>query len=134
MAVKTQPASYFKLVECFPLASIRDNAHLKQAQAILDKLLQVRPDRGTELYLNALTDLVERYETVHEPTRPVSEGDVLRELMRASGLTQKALEVKVGIAESTMSAVLNGTRSLTKDRVIRLASTSGSGPRRSCPR
>jgi hypothetical protein len=58
MAVKTAPASYFKLVECIPLASVRDDAHLKQAQAILDELLRVRPAKGTELYLDALTDLV----------------------------------------------------------------------------
>jgi antitoxin component HigA of HigAB toxin-antitoxin module len=134
MAVKTAPATYFKLVECFPLASIRDDAHLKQAQAILDELLRVRPDKGTELYLDALTDLVERYEMVHEPTGPVSEGDVLRELMRANGLTQKGLEVKVGIAQSTISAVLNGTRSLTKDQVLRLAQHFGIRPSAFLPR
>ena len=67
MAVKTAPASYFRLVERFPLACIRDDAHLKRAQAILDELLRARPDKGTELYLDALTDLVERYEAVHEP-------------------------------------------------------------------
>ena len=49
MAVKTAPASYFRLVERFPLVSIRDDAHLKRAQAILDELLRVRPDKGTEL-------------------------------------------------------------------------------------
>jgi len=128
MAVKTAPASYFKLVERFPLASIRDDAHLKRAQAILDELLRVRPDKGTELYLDALTDLVERYEAVHEPAREVSEGDVLRELMRANGLTQKMLEAKVGITQSTISAILNGRRSLTKEQVIVLARCFGVRP------
>jgi HTH-type transcriptional regulator/antitoxin HigA len=128
MAVKTAPASYFKLVERFPLASIRDDAHLKQAQAILDELLRVRPDKRTELYLDALTDLVERYEAVHEPAREVSEGEVLRELMRANGLTQKMLEAKVGITQSTISAILNGTRSLTKEQVIVLAQYFGVRP------
>ena len=99
MAVKTAPASYFRLVERFPLASIRDDAHLKRAQAILDELLRVRPDKGTELYLDALTDLVERYEAVHEPARAVSEADVLRELMRSNRLTQKELESRVGITQ-----------------------------------
>jgi HTH-type transcriptional regulator/antitoxin HigA len=45
----------------------------------------------------------------------------LRELIRASGLTQPNLAKKVGIAQSTLSAVLNGTRSLTKAQVITLA-------------
>jgi len=128
MPVRTAPASYFKLVERFPLASIRDDAHSQRAQAILDELLRVRPDKGTALYLDALTDLVERYEAIHEPAREVSEGDVLRELMLANGLTEKLLEAKVGIRQSTISATLNGTRSLTKEQVIALARYFGVRP------
>lgn len=45
----------------------------------------------------------------------------MRELIRASGLTQPNLAKKVGIAQPTISAVLNGTRSLTKGQVITLA-------------
>jgi HTH-type transcriptional regulator / antitoxin HigA len=68
-----------------------------------------------------LTDLVEIYEKAHEPAPDVSEADVLRELMRSNGLSQKELERRVGIAQSTISAVLNGTRSLTREQVITLA-------------
>jgi len=50
-----------------------------------------------------------------------SEADVLSELMRTNGLNQTALEEKVGIAQSTISAVLTGSRELTKDQVIKLA-------------
>ena len=39
---------------------------------------------------------------------------MLRELIRCSGLSQPKLAAKVGIAQSTISAVLNGARSLTK--------------------
>jgi hypothetical protein len=49
MAVKTAPSSYFRLVETFPLVSIRDGAHLAKAQAMIDQLLKTRPDKGTEL-------------------------------------------------------------------------------------
>jgi hypothetical protein len=56
MAVKTAPASYFRLVERFPLASIRDDAHLKRAQAILDELLRARPDKaGLTHHFSGLT-------------------------------------------------------------------------------
>ena len=127
MAVKTAPASYFRLVERFPLVSIRDDAHLVRAQALLDELLRARADKGTELYLDVLTD-VELYEREHEPAWAVSEADVLRELMRSHGLSQQALEAKVGIAQSTISSVLNGTRSLTKDQVISLAKFFGVRP------
>ncbi len=128
MAVKTAPASYFRLVEQFPLVSIRDDADLVRAQALLDELLQAQADKGTELYLDALTDLVELYEREHEPARAVSEADVLGELMRSHGLSQQALEAKVGIAQSTISSVLNGTRLLTRDQVITLAKFFGVRP------
>jgi HTH-type transcriptional regulator / antitoxin HigA len=128
MAVKTAPASYFRLVERFPLVSIRDDAHLVRAQALLDELLRARAGKGTELYLDVLTDLVELYEREHEPAWAVSEADMLRELMRSHGLSQQALEAKVGIAQSTISSVLNGTRSLTKDQVISLAKFFGVRP------
>ena len=128
MAVKTAPASYFRLVERFPLVSIRDGAHLVRAQALLDELLRARADKGTELYLDVLTDLVELYEREHEPALAVSEADVLRELMRSHGLSQQALEAKVGIAQSTISSVLNVTRSLTKGQVISLAKFFGVRP------
>jgi HTH-type transcriptional regulator/antitoxin HigA len=128
MAVKTAPASYFRLVERFPLASIRDDAHLREAIAILNEVLAARKDRGTELYLDALTDLVETYERAHEPLGAVSEADVLRELMRLHGLTQEGLEAAVGLAQSTISAVLNGKRSLTRDQMITLAAHFGVKP------
>ena len=41
--------------------------------------------------------------------------------MRANGLSQGRLQKAVGISQSTISAVLNGTRSLTKEQVIALA-------------
>jgi plasmid maintenance system antidote protein VapI len=41
--------------------------------------------------------------------------------MRANPLTQKTLEATVGIAQPTVSAVLNGERQLTRDRVVTLA-------------
>jgi HTH-type transcriptional regulator/antitoxin HigA len=128
MAVKTAPASYFRLVERFPLTSIRDDDHLRQAIAMLNEVLAARKDRGTELYLDALTDLVETYERDHEPLGEASQADVLRELMRLHGLTQQGLEAAVGIAQSTISAVLNGKRSLTVDQMIVLADHFATSP------
>jgi len=121
MADRRVPASYFRLVQRFPLASIRDDEHLRKAQAMLGEVLAARPDRGTEMYLDALSDLIELYEARLEPLPDASEADVLRELMRSHGLTQERLEAAVGITQSTISAVLNGKRSLTRDQVIALA-------------
>jgi len=48
--------------------------------------------------------------------------------MRSNGLTQATLAKKVGIAQSTQSAVLNGARSLTKRHVVTLANYFGISP------
>ena len=57
-----------------------------------------------------------------------SEADILRELMRANGLTQQALGKQVGITQSTISAVLNGERRLTREQVGKVAGHFGVSP------
>jgi HTH-type transcriptional regulator / antitoxin HigA len=91
------------------------------AQERMDQLLQQNLDEGAREYLDALTDLVETYEDRHCPIPDASEADVLRELMRSNELSQAKLAKKAAIAQSTLSAVLNGGRSFTKDQVVRLA-------------
>ncbi len=120
-AARTLPDTYFELVKQFPLTHVRDGDHLDAAQEVIDRLLQEDLDRGAQEYLDALTDLVETYEEEHVPIPDASEADVLRELMRANGLSQGRLQKAVGISQSTISAVLNGSRSLTKEQVIALA-------------
>ena len=124
MRVKPAPAlpdTYFDLVKRFPLTHLRDDDHLEKAQEVLDQLLREDRDEGARQYLAVLTDLVEAYEEEHVPIPDASEAEVLAELMRAGGLSQQKLAKVVGIAQATLSAVLRGTRSLTKGQVIRLA-------------
>ncbi len=125
MPVKTPtpaPAdTYFDLVRQFPLTHLRDDDHLDEAQEVLDRLLSQDLDEGARAYLDVLTDLVEAYEEKHVPIPDASEADVLRELMRTNGLNQPKLAKRAGIAQSTLSAVLNGKRSLTKEQVVKLA-------------
>lgn len=113
--------TYFKLVREFPLTHIRDDEHLKQAQETIDALLEKRLDSGAQAYLDALTDLVETYEEEHVSVPDASESDVLHVLMQANGLSQAKLAQAVGISQSTLSAVLNGSRSLTKTQIVTLA-------------
>lgn len=114
------PDSYFKLIKEFPLVQIRDDKHAETAQAMIDRLLSDDLDSGSEAYLDVLTDLFEAYEEQSEDIPDASEADVLRELIRSSGLTQPKLASKIGIAQSTLSAVLNGARSLTKKQILKL--------------
>src|SRR6266404_6122022 len=125
MAVKTTALKrrdrYFALVKQFPLVHIRDDNHLDLAQKIIDQLLQQDLAHGSQDYLDVLTDLVEIYEDEHHAIPDASESDVLRELMHANALSQTRLAKKVGISQSTISSVLNGSRSLTKEQVVAMA-------------
>jgi HTH-type transcriptional regulator / antitoxin HigA len=125
---RTEPDTYLALVIEFPLIPIRDDDHLAEASAVLDQLLQQDLDGGQRDYLEVLTDLVEKYEEKHVRIPDASESDVLRELMRSHGLSQNALRARTGIAQSTISAVLNGERSLTKQQVVTLADHFGISP------
>jgi HTH-type transcriptional regulator/antitoxin HigA len=115
------PDSYFPLVQQFALIHIRDDEHLAEALDVLDRLVAQDLDAGAQEYVDVLTDLVEAYEDEQVAIPDASEADVLRELLRANGLTQAELKRRTGIAQSTISGVLNGTRSLTKGQVVALA-------------
>lgn len=118
---RTLPATYFKLVKAFPLTRIQDDRHLARAQEFLDGLLRRDLDEGGHAYLDALSDFIEKFEEENEPCLDAPPEDVLRELMNSSGLSQQELSRAVGIAQSTISAVLNGSRKLTVDHIVKLA-------------
>jgi HTH-type transcriptional regulator/antitoxin HigA len=128
------PDTYLRLVKRFPLIHLRDEAHLDEALAVIDGLLRRDRDPGAQEYLDVLTDLVAAYEDEHVPMPDVSEADVLRELIRSHGLSQTELARTVGMAQSTISAVLTGARSLTKGQVLKLARFFGIGPAAFLPR
>lgn len=118
---RTLPDTYFELVERFPLIRIKDEEHLAQAQEFLDNLLRQELDEGGDAYLDALSDFIENFEEENEPASDSPPEDVLRELIHSSKLSQQQLSRSVGIAQSTISAVLNGSRKLTTAHIMKLA-------------
>ncbi len=118
---RTLPDTYFKLVKRFPLTRIKDDEHLAQAQVFLDHLLSQQLDEGGDAYLDALSDFIENYEAENEPASDAPPEDVLRELINSSKLSQQQLSKTVGIAQSTISAILNGSRKMTTDHIMKLA-------------
>jgi HTH-type transcriptional regulator / antitoxin HigA len=120
-ATRTMPDTYFQLVKQFPLTQIRDDKQLAEAQSVIDRLLEQHLDKGEQAYLDVLTDLIEDFEEKHVPIPDASEADVLRELMRSHDLSQPKLAKAVGIAQSTISAILTGNRALTKAHLVKLA-------------
>jgi HTH-type transcriptional regulator/antitoxin HigA len=114
--------SYLDLVLAFPLSSIRSDAHLAEAQSVMDGLL-AKPtlDDGAATYLDALSDLVSVYEDEHHAIEPASDADMLRHLLEARGVTQAQLSQGAGIAKSTISEVLAGKKPFSRQMIRKLA-------------
>jgi HTH-type transcriptional regulator/antitoxin HigA len=114
--------SYLELVLAFPLASIKSEEQLVQAQLVMDRLLaQGQLDDGQGTYLDALSDLVAAYEDIHYPIEPASDAELLRHLMEAQGVTQAQLSRETGIAKSTISEVLADKRPFSRQMIGKLA-------------
>jgi HTH-type transcriptional regulator/antitoxin HigA len=114
--------SYLELVLAFPLASIKSDEHLGEAQKIMDRLLAKGAlDSGEEMYLEALSDLVASYEDQHHAIEPASDADMLRHLLEARGVTQAQLSHDTLIPKSTISEVLAGKKPFSRQMIRKLA-------------
>ena len=119
------PDDYLALIHAFPLASIRDDAHLEGAIAMMNRLATGRMlSPGEDMYLQALADLIETYENVHIYIPPLSGVELLRFLMEEHGLQQKDLAPLFG-APSIVSEVLSGKRPLAFTHIKRLSKRFG---------
>jgi HTH-type transcriptional regulator / antitoxin HigA len=113
---------YFDLVVQLPLRPIHSDEELERAVKMVDSLLDRRdlaPDE--EDYLDVLGDLVERYEGEAHPMAPVSDAEMLRHLIEARGVSQTEICSATGIADSTISEILKGRRSLNRSHIGKLA-------------
>ena len=115
--------SYMELVLDFPLASIKSDQHLAEAQRVMDGLLaREMLDEGEETYLDALSDLVGSYEDEHHAIEPTSDADLLRHLMEAKGVSQMQLSRDTSLPKSTISEVLAGKKPFSRKMIHALAS------------
>src|ERR1700681_838129 len=95
--------SYLELVTAFPLASIKSDEYLEEAQRVMDRLLaKGELDAGAAIYLDALSELVAVYEDEHYAIEPAADADMLRHLMEAKGVTQARLSRDTLIPKSTI--------------------------------
>jgi HTH-type transcriptional regulator/antitoxin HigA len=114
--------SYLQLVLAFPLASIKSDEHLEEAQRVIEQLLAKGDlDAGAETYLDALSDLVASYEDAHHPIDPASDADMLLHLMEAKGVTQADVSRGTQLPKSTISEVLAGKRPFSRQMIRKLA-------------
>jgi len=113
---------YLDLIRRLPLRPIRSEEDLDRATAMMNGLLDREDlDPGEGDYLDVLSDLVEKYEAEHHAIAPASDAEVLRHLIEARDLTQARVAEDTGIAESTISAVLTGKRTLNRKQIGTLA-------------
>ncbi len=113
---------YFDLVRRFPLRPIRLDKELDEAVQMVDSLLDRRnlaPEE--EDYLAVLGDLIEQYESEAHPMPPMTDAEMLRHLIEAKGVSQTELSGATGIADSTISEILKGKRSLNRNHIGKLA-------------
>src|SRR5260370_130471 len=114
--------SYLELVLAFPLASIKSEEHLDEAQKVMDRLLaKGERDDGEEMYLDALSDLVAAYEDEYHAIEPASDADMLRHLLEAKGVSQAQLSRDTSIPKSSISEVLSGTKPFSRQMIRKLA-------------
>jgi HTH-type transcriptional regulator / antitoxin HigA len=114
--------SYMDLVLDFPLASIKSDEHLSEARLVMDALLARGVlDEGKEMYLDALSDLVGSYEDEGCVIEPASDADMLRHLMEAAGVSQIQLSQDTGLPKSTVSEVLAGKKTFSRQMIRKLA-------------
>ena len=120
---------YFKLVQQFPLRPIRSDVELDAAVAVMDELLDrsvLTPQESD--YLEVLSDLVERYEAETHPMEPVSDAALLQHLIEAKNVSQVEVARETRVAESTISEVLAGRRTLNRRHIGSLARYFGVQP------
>jgi HTH-type transcriptional regulator/antitoxin HigA len=124
------PAAYLRLVERFRPRPIRSASELDQAVAVVDELLSRKQPllAEEEDYLEVMSDLIERYEDEHEPIPDVSGVEMLRFLIEQRGASHQEVARGAGVANSTLSAVLNGQRGLTLGHIEKLAAYFGTEP------
>jgi HTH-type transcriptional regulator/antitoxin HigA len=121
---KVEP-TYLELVEVFPLQTISSKNQHGTALVIIEKLItfindKQPDDKGIEIYLKTLTELVGDYETNQFTIGKVTGAEMLSYLMDLQGLNQSDLSKELG-GQSVVSKILKGERDLNLRQVKALA-------------
>ncbi len=100
---------------------IHSDEQLAEYTAVLFNLTaKSDPTRDEEEAIELLTLLIDRYETERYPLPDVEPAEMLRFLLDQNGLSQRDVAADLG-SETTVSLVLSGARSMTRDHIARLS-------------
>jgi antitoxin component HigA of HigAB toxin-antitoxin module len=109
--------SYLDHVREFPLRRIKSAAEHSKAIAAYLRVSKGKRDRGTSDYIEVLLDLISDFEKRSGYTIDTSEvtaADLIRHKLEERGMSVSALAREVGVAQSNLSEMLNGTRDWSK--------------------
>jgi len=117
--------TYMKLVEVFPLQPITSKKQHETALKVLEKLItyaneEGAGDKGVEVYLKTLSELVGDYEDNQYQSARVSGSEMLAYIMDLQGLNQSDLSKELG-GQPVVSKILKGERELNLRQVKSLA-------------
>lgn len=117
--------TYLELVEVFPLQSISSKKQHEMALRVIEKLIshtniEKSKDKGIELYLKTLSELVNDYESTQYASTEVKGSEMLSYLMELKGLKQTDLSEELG-GQSVVSKILKGERDLNLRQIKLLA-------------
>ena len=119
--------TYADLCSHFPLAPVQSDAQMRQANKMIDRLVNYLSDEPNSSeaaevskYLSVLSDLVSAYESKRFHFEKSESRDVLAYLMEANQLKQSDLEDEIG-SQSVVSDILSGKRNLNIGHIKRLA-------------
>ncbi len=131
-AIAPAKPKYLALVRKFPLRPIRSEEENEAALAMLESLGERQRVRALTPeehdYIAVLAKLIEEYENKRYPRGPVTGAAMLTHLIEAKGITQAQLAAETGLAESTVSQLVRGTRPFARRHIQVFARYFGVDP------
>jgi HTH-type transcriptional regulator/antitoxin HigA len=123
LSFKNLPKTYSALLELQMLRPVHDRVDYENALEILEAMAGHHLNRDQDDYFEALSLLVEAYESASLPSLPAKKGlSILKHLVEENGLSAAELSRLLGADRSLGVRILNGERNLTVDHIKKLAS------------
>ena len=115
--------AYQELLLEFTPRPISSKTHYERVMKQIDGLMKRRRlGRAEDDLLTLLSTLVVQYESKAHPAPKIPPGEMLAHLIEARGISKAQVARDTGIAQSTITNVINGSRGLSTANVATLAS------------
>ncbi len=130
MTMAELPRDYAGLVALFLPRPLHDAVDLRNATEFVDLMAGHDLSRDQEDYLDLLSDLVDKYESLHTPLarKRLTPVDALRFLIEENGLSASDLGRLLG-DRALGPKVLSGERELSKEHIRKLSARFCVNPR-----